>query len=60
MAGIFLRKTVMAPFIIFKWMLRASFVVLKIVFWMAKLFLLLFVLAVSGVSAVSGVTAGRE
>ena len=60
MAGIFLKKTVMLPFIILKWLLRISFAVLKMAFRMAELFLMLFVLAVSGVSAVSGVTSGRR
>ena len=60
MAGIFLRKTVMILSVLLKWILRAVFVTSKMVFWIVKMFLLLFVLAVSGVSAVTGVTAGRE
>lgn len=60
MAGIFLRKTVIMLSVLLKWILRAVFVTSKLVFWILKLFLLLFVLAVSGVSAVAGVTAGRQ
>ncbi len=60
MARIFLRKAVMALLTILKWILQAAFMVLKQVFGMTKLFLLLFVLAVSGVSSVAGVTSGRR
>lgn len=60
MAGIFLRKTVMILYALLKWVLRAVFVTSKLMFWILKLFLLLFVLAVSGVSAVAGVTADRQ
>ena len=60
MAGTFLRKTVTLSFIILKWLLRISFAVLKMGFRMAELFLLMFVMAVSGISTVLGVTSGRQ
>ena len=60
MVCIFLRKAVMILFTILKWISRAALEALKLVFRMAKLFLLLFVLAVSCVSEITGVTAGRR
>lgn len=60
MAVIFIRKTAATLFIVLEWILRAAFTVLKLVFWTAKLFLLLLVLAVSGVSSIAGVTSGRR
>ncbi len=50
----------MVLFNILKWVLRVVFTILKTVFWTAKLFLLLFVLAVSGISSIVGVTSGRR
>lgn len=60
MVCIFLRKTVMILFAILKWISRAALEALKLVFRMAKLFLLLFVLAAGCVSEITGVTAGRR
>lgn len=60
MAGIILRKTLMALSAVLKWILRAVFAAVRLAFWMTKLFLLLFWLAVSGVSAVAGITSGRR
>lgn len=60
MAGIILRTTVKALFAVLKWILRAVFAAAGLAFWLAKLFLLLFWLAVSGVSAVAGITSGRR
>ena len=60
MAVIFINKMAEALFTILKWMLRAASALLKLVFWMAKLFLLLAVLAVSSVSSIAGVTSGRR
>ena len=60
MVCIFLRKAVMILFTILKWISRTASEALKLVFRMAKLFLLLFVLAVSCVSEITGVTAGRR
>ena len=60
MSRIFLRNAVMALLTILKWILQAAFMVLKQVFGMTKLFLVLLVLAVSGVSSIAGVTSGRR
>ncbi len=60
MSRIFLRNAVMALLTILKWILQAAFMVLKQVFVMTKLFLVLLVLAVSGVSSIAGVTSGRR
>lgn len=60
MMCIFLRKAVMILITILKWILRVASAALKMMFWTAKLFLLLFVLAVSVVSEIAGVTAGRR
>lgn len=60
MAVIFINKMAEALFTILKCMLRAASALLKLVFWMAKLILLLAVLAVSGVSSIAGVTSGRR
>ena len=60
MVCIFLRKAVMILFTILKWISRTALETFKLVFRMAKLFLLLFVLAVSCVSEITGVTAGRR
>lgn len=60
MAVILIKKMLKVLFTILKWMLRAASAMLKLVFWMAKLFLLLAVLAVSGVSSIAGVTSGRR
>lgn len=60
MAVIFINKTAEALFTILKWMLRAASALLKLVFWMAMMFLALAVLAVSGVSSIAGVTSGRR
>lgn len=56
----FLRKAMIILFTILKWILLAVSVALKLVFQAAKLFLLLLAIAVSGVSEISGVTAGRR
>lgn len=50
----------MILFAILKWISRAALEALKLVFRMAKLFLLLFVLAAGCVSEITGVTAGRR
>lgn len=60
MAVVFINKTAEALFTILKWMLQAASALLKLVFWMAKLFLVLAVLAVSGASSIAGVTSGRR
>ena len=60
MAVIFINKMAEALFTILKWMLRVATALLKLMFWMAKLFLLLAVLAVSSVSSIAGVTSGRR
>lgn len=60
MAVIFINKMAEVLFTILKWMLRAASALLKLVFWMAELFLFLAVLAVSGVSSIAGVTSGRR
>ncbi len=60
MSRIFFRNAVMALLTILKWILQAAFMVLKQVFVMTKLFLVLLVLAVSGVSSIAGVTSGRR
>ena len=60
MAVIFINKTAEALFTILKWMLWAASVLLKLVFWMSKLFLMLAVLAVIGVSSIAGVTSDRR
>lgn len=57
MAVIFINKMAEALFTILKWMLRAATALLKLMFCMAKLFLLL---AVSSVSSIAGVTSGRR
>lgn len=60
MAVIFIRKMAAALLLALEWILRAAFTALKLVFWMAKLSLLLLALAVSGVSSIAGVTSGRR
>ncbi len=60
MAVVFINKTAETLFTILKWMLRAASALLKLVFWMAKMFLVLAVIAVSGVSSITGVASGRR
>lgn len=60
MTVIFIRKTVRVLFMVLEGILRAAFIVLKLVLWILKLFLLLSMLSVSGVSSIVGVTSGRR
>ncbi len=60
MAVVFINKTAETLFTILKWMLRAASALLKLVFWMAKMFLVLAVIVVSGVSSITGVASGRR
>lgn len=60
MTVIFIRKTVRVLFMVLEGILRAAFIVLKLVLWILKLFLLLSMLSVSSVSSIAGVTSGRR
>ncbi|GFH90850.1 hypothetical protein IMSAGC002_02102 [Lachnospiraceae bacterium] len=60
MAGIVLRKTGVVLLTILKWILQAALVTLKLVFGMAKLFLLLFALIIRIMLTMAGVSAGRR
>ena len=60
MAGIVLRKTMVAVFTILKWILQAALVALKLVLGMAKLFLLLLALVMRIVLTMMGIAAVRR
>lgn len=60
MTRIFLRKTMIILLTILKRIFLAASAVLKLVFQAAKLFLLVLAIAISGVSEMAGVTAGRR
>ncbi len=60
MAGTLFRKTGMALIAVWKWMIWAVCVLLKLAAGIVKLSLLLFVISVAGVSSAAGVSAGRR
>mgnify|MGYP001054278285 CR=1 FL=1 len=60
MAGIVLRKTGVVLLTVLKWILQAVLVALKLVFGIAKLFLLLLALVMRIVLTMAGVSSGRR